>query len=187
MRGHPQAHLHSALAPCHRAPPTRSRSSPARPGLSPVAIGLPPALTSPPPAESHAPHTFPHPPPVFTGPPSSPHSRAAQTALRLAQIDRWPSHTVTRAEWHRLARRAQAPCARTCLGRGPSPTAGASLTPACAPLRTGGGPHFFACAPRPKPLRAALNLGARPHPCHHPAAAQRARSHSPRRCPIPTR
>lgn len=134
----------------------------------------PPTLSGPSPTPSGPPPLFPHPPPVFTGPPSSLHSRAAQTALRMAQIDRWPSHAATRVEWHRFARRARPHGARTSMGRGPSPTAGASLTLACAPLRTGGGPHFFACALRPKPLHPALNLGTAAHPCHHPATAQHA-------------
>lgn len=157
----------------------------------------PPTLSGPSPVPSRPPPNFLHLPPVFTSPPSSRHSRAAQTALRMAQIDGWPSHFVTRAEWHRFARRARPRGARTSLGRGPSPTAGASLTPACAPLRAGGGPHFFACAPlpatgaphispgrqstptaarAPKPLRRTLNRVACTHPCHHALSARRTRS-----------
>lgn len=107
----------------------------------------PPTWSGPSPVPSHPPPEFPHAPPVFTGPPGSLHSRAARTVSRMAQIDRWPSHFVTRAEWHRFARRARPHGARTSLGRGPSPRAGAPLAPAGAPLRTGGAPHFFACAP----------------------------------------
>lgn len=147
----------------------------------------PPTLSGPSPVPSRPLPNFLHLPPVFTGPPSSLHSRAAQTALRLAQIDGWPSHCVTCAELHRFARRARPRGARTSLGRGPSPMAGASLTPACAPLRTGGGPHFFACAPRPKPLHLALNLGTGAHPCHHPATTQRACSPGPQARPRHTR
>lgn len=134
----------------------------------------PPTWSGPSPAPSQPPPNFPHAPPVFTGPPSSLHSRAARTVSRMAQIDRWPSHFVTRAEWHRFARRARPRGARTSLGRGPSPTAGASLTLACAPLRTGGAPHFFACAPLPKALHRTLTRVACSHPCHHAGSALRA-------------
>lgn len=147
----------------------------------------PPTLSGPSPTPSGPPPLFPHPPPVFTGPPSSLHSRAAQTASRMAQIDRWPSHAATRAGLHRLACRAQAPCVRTSLGRGPRTSAGAPPTSAGTPRKTRGAPHFFACAPRPKPLRWALNLGTGAHPCHHPATTQRARSPGPQARPRHTR
>ena len=107
----------------------------------------PPALSGPSPVPSHQPPVFPQAPPVFTGAPSSPHSRATQTALRLAQIDRWPSHAATRAGLNRLARRAHPHGARTSLGRGPLTSACAPPTSAGMPLKTRGGPHFLACAP----------------------------------------
>ena len=168
-------------APCHsRAPqshPRRPRSGQSH--RSPTSALLPPALRGAPPAESHAPINFPRAPPVFTGPPSSPHSRAAQTALRLAQIDRWPSHAATRAGLNRLACRAQAPCARTSLGRGPLTSACAPPTSAGTPGKTRGGPCFFACAPRPQaPALASEFRRQRPSgpPSRHGAARLQSRA-----------
>lgn len=164
--------------PCHAGlpPPDPCRPRPGRTHRSRTQAFASPTLSGPSPVPSHPPPNFPHAPPVFTGPPSSLHSRAAQTAWRMAQIDRWPSHFATWPGLICLARRAHPRGARTSLGHGPSPRAGAPLAPACAPLRTGGAPHFVACAPLPKPQCGALNRVARSLPCHHAGSARRIRS-----------